>query len=148
MDTVLHRARTLGLAHAHAARYVAVGVLGTVLYYVALISLVEVLGVGVMASTCIAFILVVCANYLLHRVWTFRSPVAHRRAFIPFALMSVTGLGINSAVMALGLVAGMHYLFVQTIAIGTVVTWNYFFMTLIFSQPVREGAQLDERNQR
>lgn len=134
MDTVLHRARTLGPGPARAARYIAVGAFGTVLYYLVLVILVEALGIGVMTATCTAFVLVVVANYALHRMWTFCSPVAHSRAFVPFVLMSAAGFGINTAVMALGLAAGAHYLLVQAVAIGIVVAWNYFFMALIFNQ--------------
>lgn len=148
MDSVLHRARTLGAGPARAVRYVAVGAFGTVLYYVALVVQVEALAVGVMTATCIAFLLVVVANYVLHRDWTFRSPVAHSRAFVPFVLMSAAGFGINTAVMALGLATDVHYLLAQAVAIGIVVAWNYFFMAFIFSQPGKAGVQFDERNQR
>lgn len=139
MDTVLRRARTLAPDPgrvARYARYIAVGAFGTALYYLALVLLVEALLVGVLASTSISFVLVVAINYLLHRMWTFRSPVAHSQAFIPFVAMSVAGFGINTAVMALGLAAGIHYLLVQAVAIAIVVAWNYIFTTRIFSQPI------------
>lgn len=137
MDTVLRRARTLEPRAARAARYVTVGAFGTVLYYAALIMLVEALGVRVMTATCIAFVMVVAFNYVLQRMWTFRSPVAHSQAILPFAAMSVAGFGINSAVMAFGLATGIHYLLVQAVAIGIVVAWNYIVMSRIFSQPIR-----------
>lgn len=140
MDTVLHRARSVSSGpvreqQARGARFVAVGALGTALYYLALIVLVEYLGMPVIGATCLAFALVVAVNYVLHRMWTFRSPVAHRRALLPFAMMSVAGFGINMAVMALGVAAGIHYLLVQAAAIGLVVTWNYIFTTRIFGRP-------------
>lgn len=135
MDTVLRRACTLDPGPARAARYIAVGALGTGLYYLGLVLLVEVLHVGVMTATGIAFILVVLVNYVLQRMWTFRSRVAHARAFIPFLVMSAAGFGINSGVMALGIAAGVHYLLVQAVAIGVVVVWNYAFMTRIFCRP-------------
>lgn len=135
MDTVLHRARSLSPGTARATRYIAVGVFGTALYYLALVFQVEVLRIGVMIATCIAFVLVVMANYMLHRMWTFRSRVAHSRALIPFFVMSVAGFGANSAVMATGLAIGVHYLLVQAVAIAVVVAWNYIFMACIFRQP-------------
>lgn len=135
MDTVLHRARAVGSGPARAARYVAVGVFGTALYYLSLVLLVEVLKVKVMTATGLSFVLVVAANYVLQRAWTFRSTVSHRRAVAPFVSMSVAGFGINAGVMSFGVGAGIHYLFVQAVAICLVVSWNYFFMTRIFGQP-------------
>lgn len=120
---------------ARTARFVVVGLLGTAFYYAALVAMVEVMRIDVLASSCIAFALVVGSNYALHRSWTFRSPVEHRRALLPFVAMSVAGFGINTGVMAAGLASGIHYLLVQALAIVLVVSWNFIFTTLIFSQP-------------
>ena len=147
MDPVLHRARALGPRAARAARYVAVGVFGTALYYLSLVLLVEAFAVGVMAATGASFVLVVAANYALQRAWTFRSTVAHKRAIGPFVAMSVAGFGINAGVMSSGVGAGVHYLFVQAVAICLVVAWNYFFMARLFGQP-SVPAHLEGRTQR
>lgn len=141
MDTVLHRTRRLSTASSHirrdvVAKFVTVGAFGTALYYLVLIMLVEMSRVPVMTATSLAFALVVGVNYVLHRRWTFQSPVTHARALLPFVMMSIAGFGINAGVMAFGLALGIQYMLVQALAIALVVAWNYIFTVRIFKRPL------------
>ena len=132
MDTSLPGAPAITPGSGRIARYLAAGATGTALYYFSLVLLVEALELRVMTATGVSFILVVAANYVLQRTWTFRSQVAHSRAILSFIAMSVAGFGINIVVMSTGVAAGIHYLLVQILANCLVVAWNYFFMTHIF----------------
>lgn len=153
MDSILHRPRNLSTQsvrgrRARLVRFAVVGAFGTALYYMALVLQVEALRLPVMTASYLSFALIVAVNYVLHRIWTFSSPVAHRRALIPFIVMSIAGFFINTAVMALGLALSVYYLVVQVCAIAVVVTWNYIFTTRIFAQPatLASSAKKGERH--
>lgn len=123
-----------GERRAQVLRFAVVGVAGTLVYYALLWTLVEAARVSVMTSTSIAFLAVVAQNYVLHRLWTFRSATpTHRRALPRFLLMSATGFWVNGAVMALGVQRmGFNYLSVQAVAIGVVVACNFIGTCWIF----------------
>jgi putative flippase GtrA len=107
-------------------RFASVGLLATAVYYAILCLLVEVLSVGVLLATSLAFIVVTVENYLLHYHWTFRSNSRHARAFASFLSMNVVGFGMNWAVMFAGTrVLNLNYLLVQAVAIVAVVVWNF-----------------------
>jgi len=108
------------------ARFCAVGLLGTAVYYPGLWALVELARIPVLAATSIAFILVCVENYILHYVWTFGSNKAHTTAFPRFLFMSLIGFWINWGVMFLGVEKlALHYLLIQAFAIAAVVAWNF-----------------------
>jgi len=107
-------------------RFSLVGVLAAFVFYLALWSMVEMMGVSVLLATSIAFILVTIENYLLHYKWTFRSTSAHASSFPRFVLMSVGGFTINWLVMFVGVELWiLNYLAVQAVAIVMVVAWNF-----------------------
>lgn len=123
---------------ARLARFVVVGLAGTVVYLVLLWALVELVRVPVMPATCCAFLLVVGENYLLHRYWTFRSAAPHGQALPSFLLVSVVGFCVNGAVMSVGLQRyGMNYLPLQAVAIAMVVTCNFVGTRWIFTRDNR-----------
>ncbi|WP_369821784.1 GtrA family protein [Polaromonas sp. OV174] len=108
-------------------RFVLVGVMGTIIYYTALWSLVEITRVPVTISSCIAFLLVAAENYLLHYLWTFRSKKPHNKTFPRFLLMNAMGFLLNGSVMIIGVAHyKFNYLWVQAVAIAVVVLWNFF----------------------
>ena len=115
------------------ARFALVGLAGSLVYFLLLWSLVDVLGWPVVPASCCAFLLVAVENYLLHRGWTFRSTAPHGQALPEFLLVSVAGFCINGAVMALGVEGlGLNYLAVQLVAIGMVVACNFVGAQRIF----------------
>lgn len=123
---------------AQVQRFAVVGVAGTLVFYALLWTLVEAAHIAVMTSTSIAFLAVVAQNYVLHRLWTFRSATPHRRALPRFLLMSATGFWVNGAVMALGVQRlGLNYLSVQAVAIGVVVACNFIGTSWIFRRRPR-----------
>ena len=107
-------------------RFSAVGILATFVYYVVLWTLVEGARVPVMASTSIAFLIVVIENYILHYWWTFRSDVPHTTAIRRFVFMNMGGFILNWSIMFLGVRHfRLNYLWVQAVAIAVVVVWNF-----------------------
>ncbi|MET0980486.1 MAG: GtrA family protein [Telluria sp.] len=115
------------------ARFALVGLAGSLVYFVLLWSMVDLLGWPVMLASSSAFLLVVVENYLLHRAWTFRSTAPHGQALPGFVLVSAAGFCVNGAVMVLGVEwLGLNYLAVQPVAIGTVVACNFVGAQRIF----------------
>lgn len=108
------------------ARFALVGITGTLVYYAALWSLVEVIRVPVIISTCIAFLLVAAENYLLHHLWTFRSATPHNKAVPRFLIMNAIGFLLNASIMSVSVERyKFNYLWVQAVAIAVVVLWNF-----------------------
>jgi len=117
-------------------RFVIVGVLGTMVYYLSLWCLVELIAVPVLTASSIAFAIVTAQNYVLHHGWTFGGNAQHRIAFPKFIAMNIAGFWINWAIMATGVHGlALNYLLVQAFAIAAVVTWNFALSSLwIFRQ--------------
>ncbi len=107
-------------------RYIVVGILGTLVYYLVLWLLVEVAGIPVLIASSATFLLVVLENYVLHYFWTFPSSAHHMEALPKFIMMSLAGFWLNLGIMFLGVeYLGFGYLWVQAVAIALVVTWNF-----------------------
>ena len=107
-------------------RFLGAGVIATAFQYTVLVILVEMTVVDpVMAST-LGYIGSSSLNYVLRRNFVFRSNTAHQRAIPKFILVSLTGLALNSSLMALGVfVLEAPYLLVQVVATGIVFVWNF-----------------------
>ena len=65
-------------------------------------------------------------NYLLHKTFTFRSDKQHRIAGPRYLVIQLGGMGINTAVIWLG-VDLMHwpFLLAQFVALATLSLWSY-----------------------
>jgi len=119
------------LAPGRMIRFALVGLLATGAYYAILCILVELLAVGVLVATSLAFIVVTVENYFLHYHWTFRSKSPHARAFPAFLSMNVVGFGMNWAIMFAGTqLLNLNYLLVQAMAIAAIVAWNFIASSL------------------
>ena len=129
------------------SKFAIVGALGTVVYYAALWGMVEHLGIPVLWASSTAFLLVVTENYLLHYLWTFNSTEDHAVALPRFLFMSAMGFGINWVIMYMGVQwQGIHYLLVQAVAIGAVVTWNFLLSSLwIFRSSLKHTGEHSAR---
>lgn len=131
-----HKSRTFNHVRAHhpidlpkqagrLAKFAAVGLTATGVYYALLWGMVEFLGAQVLIASSVAFVAVTVENYVLHYVWTFESTGAHFATFSRFLAMNVAGFCINWAVMFLGVSKlGSDYLLVQAVAIVAVIAWN------------------------
>lgn len=108
------------------ARFVVVGGFATLLQYALLYVGVEGLHLAPVPASAIGYVLSALANYALNRRLTFRSRASHRSALPRFAVVSGTGLLLNTAIMYVGTaILSGHYLLVQIIATVLVLLWNF-----------------------
>ncbi len=105
-------------------RYTGAGAVGTVVHYAVLISLVNAGLQATLASTA-GFVLAALINYWLNYHYTFGSSQAHHKALTKFFVISLIGLGINSAIMFVLVGLQWHYLLAQVMTLLPVLTWNF-----------------------
>ncbi len=74
------------------------------------------------------FLLAVCWNFWLNRVWTFESKDPNLSAqFGKFFAVSLVGLGLNNAIIwFLKEKMGFNFYAAKLAATGAVVVWNFF----------------------
>lgn len=106
--------------------FVAVGTVATAVQYLVLVVGVELAAWPATIASCLGYGLSSTLNYWLNYHVTFRSRASHRIAAARFALVAMTGLGLNAGAMLLfeG-VAGLHYMAAQLLATGLTLLWNY-----------------------
>lgn len=120
-------------------RFASVGLLGAIVYYSVLWTMVEMLVVPVLVATNIAFLLVTIENYVLHYKWTFVSSNRHAIVFPRFLFMNIIGFWINWGVMASGLLySSLNYLILQSFSIITVVTWNFILSSYWIFKDIKQ----------
>jgi len=113
-------------------KFCAVGVSGTLVYIGLLALFTEVAGLFYILSALIGYEISILNNFTWNELWTFRdrrlavgSSVLTRG--IKFNLVSLVGLGIHAAVLALFTeVAGLFYILSACIAILSAMLWNFF----------------------
>lgn len=64
-------------------------------------------------------------GYLLHRRFTFRSSVAHRRGLPSWLLVTAIGFGANLAVLAKLIALGVDPVLAQAVAVATYITVTF-----------------------
>ena len=106
--------------------FASIGAIGTIGHYAILILLVQVMHTNVIFATTIGFIIGALINYLLNYRITFNSNKPHLEAFTKFILIASLGAVINAAIMTAGInMFCLHYLIIQVIATGFVLTLNF-----------------------
>ncbi len=91
----------------------------------------EVLKIQKYVSNAIGFTLAATSNYILNRVWTYKSSNPIALEYTEFLIISVLGLGINTLILYL-LVSKkkLPFYLSKAIAILVVTLWNFFANTL------------------
>lgn len=120
-------------------KFGAVGASGMAVHFGVLFLCKEVLSINPYVANTIGFITAATTNYILNRIWTFRS---HEKQvgveYLKFILVSVVGLGINNGTLWL---AGRllpswnddwRFYILWVVAVGVTTLWN-FFGNLIFT---------------
>ena len=103
-----------------------VGAVGTIAHYTVLAALVEIWHVPVLTATTVGFTVGGLVNYALSRRLIFASDAGHHVALPKFFTVAILGAVANWLVVAwLVERVGMHYLFAQLCATGTVLFWNF-----------------------
>ena len=106
-----------------------VGVFATVIDFGVLVALTEWLGVDPVISAAISFTASVLFNYAASMRYVFqrREDMTRGKELLIFVALSVVGLGINEALMWLGVnVAHLNYVLVKLLATAVVMLWNFF----------------------
>lgn len=108
-------------------KFLGVGGFATLVQYLLLVVLVETGLLSAAPASAIGYICASLVNYLLNYYLTFGSNARHQVAGVKFALVAVTGLGLNTAlVYLLAHLLGVYYLFSQVLATLAVLFWNFF----------------------
>lgn len=111
-------------------KYAAVGFSGTLIDFLVLLLLVEIISWPILVSNTISFLLAVINNYTLNKLWTFEDKskrVAHQ--FGKFLCVSIVGFAINSCLMLIFLRAGIWYVAAKVFIIAIVLVWNFTMNT-------------------
>lgn len=107
-------------------RFLGAGGLATACHYALLTALVELASLPPVPASSIGYAAAAALNYFLRRCFVFRSRSRHRRTIPRYLAVALTGLSLNTAVMALGVdLLALPYVAVQVIATGMVVVWNF-----------------------
>jgi putative flippase GtrA len=131
-------ARLAALDWGRLVRFGLVGTFGAGVYFGMLWLLVDGLGIGVLVSTSISFVLVTLQQYFLHFHWTWVSDREHGAALPRFAFMNIAGFWINWTIMYVGVTyTAVHYLLVQAVAVTAIVIWNYLLSHYWIFRPKR-----------
>jgi putative flippase GtrA len=121
-------------------RFAMVGVSAALLQMLLLVALVEWVGVAPVPASAAGYAISAIYNYAMNRRLTFRSDVRHRHAAPRFAIMVLSGLALNTALMA-ALVPfdSVPYPVWQVFATGCVFLWNYWVsMRWVFAATARQ----------
>lgn len=95
-------------------------------HYIILIACVRLGLLDPVWASALGFCISAAFNYLLNRRLTFGSTRTHSSAAPRFVGVALSGLAINTALIALlNGVLGWHYLFAQVIATGATLVWNF-----------------------
>lgn len=99
----------------------------------------EVLGINPFVSNTLGFIVAATTNYILNRVWTFRSQEQQVGfEYMKFIAVSTIGLGINNGTLWLlthwlpTWAADWRFYILWAAAVGVTTLWN-FFGNMIFT---------------
>lgn len=102
-----------------------VGVLGTLVHYAILYTLVEFNAVNPVSASGWGALSGLIVNYVLNFKLTFNSQQTHARTFPKFALIAGFGFALNLALMTL-LTEHIYYLYAQILTTVVVLFWNFF----------------------
>ena len=116
-----------------------VGASGMVVHLCVLYLCRDVLGINTFISNTLGFIVAATTNYILNRIWTFRSKEKQVGVeYIKFILVSVIGLGVNNGSLWLlsrllpSWAEDWRFYILWAFAVGITTIWN-FFGNLLFT---------------
>ena len=86
----------------------------------------DILKLPVIAANSAALSIVFWFNFLVNRLWSFRSRSDIRKQLLMYAVLFIFNLGVSDLIMYV-LTSGLtlHYLVAKVFAIGAVVCWNF-----------------------
>lgn len=86
----------------------------------------DVAELSVIAANSIALTIVFWFNFLMNRLWSFKSKSGLQKQLLMYAVLFIFNLGASDLIMhVLATLLGVHYLLAKVFAIGAVVSWNF-----------------------
>lgn len=137
------------LKYKELVKYTFVGLIGAAIDFGGLILFVEVFRIPILAANAISFIMAVINNFVLNKHWTFRDrDKNYARQFIKYLIVSIVGLGLNTAFMKILISIQIWYVPAKILIIFIVAVWNYlankFWTFKIKSmEPVQSYEEVD-----
>jgi putative flippase GtrA len=127
---------TLRFAHyAQVIRFTLVGGSAALVNVAALYLFTSLFGIWYIASEVAAFLVALCYNFALQKLWTFKNPhsAATRRQGLWFILINIGNLVVNTAILyVLVEFLGLWYIGAQLIASIIVACESYFLYRVLF----------------
>lgn len=103
-----------------------VGILGTLVHFVVLTVLVELVFVNPVGASAVGAVCGAIVNYILNYRLTFKSDKPHIEAFPRFISVASVGFVLNALLMYFFVEAvEMFYILAQVITMGVVLIWNF-----------------------
>lgn len=110
-----------------------VGASGMVVHFCVLYLLRDIIGINQYIANTIGFVTAATTNYILNRIWTFRSQEKQVAVeYLKFIAVSVIGLGINNGTLWLGgkllpdWNTDWRFYILWVVAVGVTTLWNFF----------------------
>lgn len=110
-----------------------VGASGMVVHFSVLYLFKEIVGLNPYLANTIGFVTAATTNYILNRIWTFRSKEKQVAVeYLKFILVSVIGLGVNNGTMWLtgkllpDWFDDWRFYLIWVFAVGVTTLWNFF----------------------
>jgi putative flippase GtrA len=116
---------------AEITRFGIVGLSSVGFYYALLIGFVEWLGMQVLVSAVLAYLISMVWNYWRQRSWAFKSDRDHKSSIPGYIVTHAVGMGINTvALYIFAYYFEIYYLLAQVIATCAVAAWSYLSLKL------------------
>jgi len=106
--------------------FLVVGMVCTAMQYLILVLLVQLASMDATIASSIGFAVGAVLNYALNYRFTYKATTSHATSIPRFAAVALAGLGLNAAIMYVGVEAAeLHYAVAQVLATGIVLFWNF-----------------------
>lgn len=107
-------------------RYLITGVCSAAIEFSLLFVFKELMGLSVVVANSIALSIVFWFNFLMNRIWSFKSKMKLSKQLGIYSLLFLFNLGASDLIMYLLTDRlAMQYLVAKVFAIGAVVCWNF-----------------------
>jgi putative flippase GtrA len=121
-------------------RYGLAGLLATVLYFLAAVTLVEWAHAPPVVAAVLATIIVMATSYIVNRLWVFETTRAHASSVPRFVAASLVSIGLNASIMYLTVhVLGWQYVTGLVLTTAVVPPVN-FAMNYLWAFRPDDGA--------
>ena len=108
------------------ARYLVTGFISAAIEFSLLFIFKDLAGLSVVASNTMALAIVFWVNFLMNRLWSFKSKMRLSRQLPMYLMLFVINIGASDLIMYLLTdIVQMQYLLAKVFAIGSVVSWNF-----------------------